>query len=93
MTRANRHVAEAKPFEQLAHGALVKRDAEPRRNHIAKIDAAPAHDAVGGDIGTALHDPGKFGLLLLRQPWHRPRSLAVDKPIDAQCVVAVYPVA
>lgn len=83
MTGPNRHVAEAEPVQHLADRALVQRNAEPRRDHVAKIDTAPAHDTVIGDIGTALHDLSKLGLLLRRQPRGGSRSLAVDKPVDA----------
>ncbi len=83
MARANRHMTEAKPVQHLAHGALVKRNAKARGDHVAKIDAAPAHDTVVRKIGTLLHNLGKFSLLLLRQPGRWAWSLAVDKTIDA----------
>jgi hypothetical protein len=76
-------MAETEPVQHLAHGALVKRNAKSRRDHVAKIDTPPAHHAIIRDIATLLHDLGKFGPLLCCQSGRRSRSLAVDKSVDA----------
>lgn len=86
-------MAEAQPIQHFAHTALVKGDAEARCDHVAQIDAAPAHNAVGGDIGAPFHNLGKLGLLFLCQSWRRAAGLAVDKPFDAELIVTMHPVA
>lgn len=85
-------MAEAKPVQHFADRAFMKNNAKSPRNQVTKIDTAPAYDALIGNMGTLLHDPGEFGFLPRCQPGFRSRSLGVDKSVDAIRIVAMHPV-
>src|SRR3954469_24382633 len=81
--RPHRQAGEAEPGQDLADPALVQPDREPRLDQGLEVDPAPAHHAVPGRVGPALHGRRQLGLLLGREARLAPRSGPVAQAGEA----------
>jgi hypothetical protein len=63
VARSHRQAPELELPEKPANVTLGELDIEPRFDLGLKIDAAPAHHAVHGNIGTFFDQPRKLGQL------------------------------
>ena len=68
MARPHRQARELELPEQSADVPLRELDSEARLDLGLKIDAAPAHHAVHGDIRSLFDQPRKLGQLFSIQP-------------------------
>jgi hypothetical protein len=67
MARARTDVAEPKLFQKRPNIPLVVINAKPALDDALKVNAPPAHDAIGFSVGTYVDDDGEFSPLLHRQ--------------------------
>ena len=89
MARSHRQAPEPELSENPSDMALRDTDTEPRLDLGLKIDAAPAHDAVHGDIGALFDQPRKFGQLRGVQSRTPPRPRPVAQAIHSRLVVGI----
>jgi hypothetical protein len=68
VARSGAHMREAELLEQLADMAFMIVDAKAIVDHLLKIDASPAYNAVDGRVGSLLDDLGQFGFLSHGKP-------------------------
>ena len=93
VTRARAYVRKAKLLEQPADMAPVIGNAEALLDDMLEVDAPPAHDTIGGGIGTDLDDSGQFGLLVRRQARGWSAIPGIFQPVRPGDIEPVHPVA
>jgi hypothetical protein len=92
MARPDRQAPELELAKQPADLTFRELDIEACLDLGLKIDAAPPHHTVHGDIRAGFDQPRKGGQLCSVQPRPPARPRPVAKTIHSRCVVADHPV-